>query len=114
MRDINNLQGDVGQQEMTVCNLAALQIAARYTPVLSAELAKAESEGLTSFSLDVEEISKIAAELIKSNDIEPDDANICYTVRMAVRIIAKNRHRSFDMRSVRTEEGYVLALTLRA
>ena len=114
MRDINNFQGDVGQQETTVCNLAALQIAARYTRILSAELAKAAGEGLTSFTLDVEEISRIAAELIKSNDIEPDDANICFTVRMAVRIIAKNRHESFDMNSVRTEEGYALALTLRA
>ena len=113
MRDINNFQGDVGQQETTVCNLAALQIAARYTRILSARLARAESEGLTSFTLDVEEISRIAAELIQSNDIPPDDANICYTVRMAVRIIAKNRHRSYDMNSARTEEGYVLTLTLR-
>lgn len=113
MRDTNNFRGDVGQQETTVCNLAALQIAARYTHILSAELAKAESEGLTSFTLDVEEISRIAAELIKSNDIEPDDANICYTVRMAVRIVAKNRHESFDMDSVRTDDGYGLALTLR-
>ena len=103
----------MGQQEMTVCNLAALQIAARYTPVLSAELAKAESEGLTSFSLDVEEISKIAAELIKSNDIEPDDANICYTIRMAVRMIAKRQHKDYHMESIRTDDGYMLSLTLK-
>jgi hypothetical protein len=114
MRDINNFRGDVGQQETTVCNLAALQIAARYTNILSAQLANAEREGLTSFTLDVQEISLLAAELIQSNDIAPDDANICYTVRMAMRIIAKNRHQSFDMASVRTDEGYVLALTLRA
>lgn len=113
MRDINNFRGDVGQQETTACNLAALQIAARYTNILSAELARAESEGLTSFTLDVEEISQVAAELIQSNDITPDDANICYTVRMAMRIIAKNRHKSFDMNSEHTEDGYVLALTLR-
>lgn len=113
MRDINNFRGDVGQQEMTVCNLAALQAAARYTNILSAELAKAESEGLGSFTLDVEEISQLAAELIRSNDIAPDDANICYTVRMAVRIIAKNRHKSYDMNSVRTGDGYVLVLTER-
>ena len=114
MRDINNFRGDVGQQEMTVCNLAALQVAAKYTRILSAQLAKTESEGLTSFTLDVEEISQLAAELIQSNDIAPDDANICYTVRMAMRIIAKNRHRSYDMNSLKTDEGYALALTLRA
>lgn len=114
MRNINNFSGDVGQQETTVCNLAALQIAARYTNILSAQIAKAESEGRTSFTLDVEEISRLAAELIQSNDIAPDDANICYTVRMAVRIIAKNRHKSFDMNSVRTGKGYTLELTQRA
>ena len=114
MRDINNFQGDVGQQELTVCNLAALQVAARYTNLLSAQLAKAGSEGLTSFTLDVEEVSQLAAELIRSNDIQPDDANICYTVRMAMRIIAKNRRQSFDMKSEKTEDGYVLALTLRS
>ncbi len=114
MRNINNFSGDVGQQETTVCNLAALQIAARYTRILSAELARAESEGLTSFTVDVEEISQLAAELIRSNNITPDDANICYTVRMAMRIIAKNRRKSFEMNSLRTDRGYMLELTERA
>ena len=113
MRDINNFRGDVGQQELTVCNLAALQVAAKYTGVISAIIDKASREGLTSFTVDVNEASALSEELLRSSGIQPDDANICYTVRMAVRIIAKNRHKSFDMNSQKTDEGFELVLTLR-
>ena len=113
MRDINNFCGDVGQQELTACNLAALQVAARYANLLSPELASADRDGLTSFLLHVEEMSRLAGELLRCDQIEPDDANICYTVRMAVRMIAKRQHKDYHMKSIRTDDGYMLSLTLK-
>lgn len=110
MRDINNFSGDVDQKEMMICNPAAVQIAGHYVRVIAAKLAQGDRE---TFTVDVDELSRTAAELLESAGVTPDDANICYTVRMAVRIVAKNCHRSFDMRSSVSDGRYQLTLTER-
>ena len=105
MRNINHLYDHTDQKEIDICHSAILPIASFYGDTISAYFADMERRGTDSRVMDVQDMSRAAAELLVAAGIEPDDANISYIVRGAVQLTAKRQKLDYETESFLAEDG---------